>query len=464
MAAVGSLLIVAVSAIDARPALAVTVDFAALHAEQVQIVTRDFQAGVEQATTAMTNAKGALDGAHRALAGDTMALESAASRRQTASESLTATMAAHVEAVSAQARAVASLGTDRARLAQIAVALYIGPPPAVATISGDLTGAQSNGDGAQYLGIARRETSTTVGNDVKAVTATANQERQVAATVTRDRAALDDAATLSHKAVATVEADQATVARDQSASATAEVALSGAQKAQAKALGTMGAPAADGSPTIIGTPSLQPAQLAGWFNSAYYHNQTPVTAGQLAAFYVTEGSAEGVRGDVAFAQAIVETGGFASPDAIKFNNYAGVGHCDSCATGLAFPSPQGGVRGQVQLLRIFASPPGTALMQPAIIPAVAPGGQFRGACCPSWQSLSGTWATDPGYGHTVLSVYKSILDYALAQPPVSPQTGLAVPPAGSAPAKSGRVAQQAAWPGAAERSWPAGASVSVSTV
>ena len=131
---------------------------------------------------------------------------------------------------------------------------------------------------------------------------------------------------------------------------------------------------------------------------------------------------------MAFAQAIVETGGFASPDAITLNNYAGIGHCDSCAAGLAFPSPQGGVQGQIQVLRIFASPPGTPLLQPPVIPAVAPGGPFGGGCCPSFQSLTGHYATAPDYGQVVLTLYKSMLDYALSQPPVAPTAADHDPP------------------------------------
>ena len=54
---------------------------------------------------------------------------------------------------------------------------------------------------------------------------------------------------------------------------------------------------------------------------------------------------------MAFAQAVLETGGFSSPDAVDLNNYAGIGHCDTCGQGWAFPSPQAGVLGQLQLLR-----------------------------------------------------------------------------------------------------------------
>src|SRR5947209_18071481 len=69
--------------------------------------------------------------------------------------------------------------------------------------------------------------------------------------------------------------------------------------------------------------------------------------------YVEEGTAEHVRGDLAFAQAIVETGSFA---VAAGNNFSGIGVCDSCTGGYAFPTPRDGVRAQIQLLRNYADP------------------------------------------------------------------------------------------------------------
>ena len=67
--------------------------------------------------------------------------------------------------------------------------------------------------------------------------------------------------------------------------------------------------------------------------------------------YLEEGAAEGVRGDFAFAQAVVETGGFS---AANDNNYSGLGWCDGCARGIVFPTPRDGIRGQIQLLLNYA--------------------------------------------------------------------------------------------------------------
>ena len=77
----------------------------------------------------------------------------------------------------------------------------------------------------------------------------------------------------------------------------------------------------------------------------------------LAQLFLWEGAAENVRGDIAFAQSIVETGYFGYVGSIvKASNwnFAGMGACDSCNSGRQFPSPQIGVRVQIQDLRNYA--------------------------------------------------------------------------------------------------------------
>jgi hypothetical protein len=65
-----------------------------------------------------------------------------------------------------------------------------------------------------------------------------------------------------------------------------------------------------------------------------------------------------------------------------------------------------GVLGQEGLLAQYAGGP--------VVPgAIGAGGVY--ACCTTWMSLAGVWATNPGYGYEILSVYKEMLAWALAQ-------------------------------------------------
>ncbi|HEX9506460.1 MAG TPA: hypothetical protein VGA62_10710, partial [Acidimicrobiia bacterium] len=106
---------------------------------------------------------------------------------------------------------------------------------------------------------------------------------------------------------------------------------------------------------IIGPSFLDATQISAWYHSKKYSPHLPagVTVDDLIPIFLEEGADENVRGDVAFAQSIVETGGFASAPA---NNYSGLGWCDSCARGTTFPTPRDGIRAQIQLLLNYANP------------------------------------------------------------------------------------------------------------
>lgn len=86
---------------------------------------------------------------------------------------------------------------------------------------------------------------------------------------------------------------------------------------------------------------------------------TSCTLEQLAEIFLEEGKAEGVRGDVAFAQSLHETGCFKFGGIVlpSQNNYAGIGALNGNATGQAatFPDPRTGVRAQIQHLKAYAS-------------------------------------------------------------------------------------------------------------
>ncbi len=81
----------------------------------------------------------------------------------------------------------------------------------------------------------------------------------------------------------------------------------------------------------------------------------------LAAIFIEEGAAEGVTGDVAFIQSIVETGWFrfGGPVAGWMNNFGGIGVTDRNPSPAVFPDARTGVRAQIQHLRAYADPRAT---------------------------------------------------------------------------------------------------------
>ena len=170
---------------------------------------------------------------------------------------------------------------------------------------------------------------------------------------------------------------------------------------------------------ILGEQQLTAAQLLAWYRSTGSVANVGVSIEELVDDYLTEGAAEHVRGDVAFIQSIVETGYFSFPGGGQVgsadHNFAGIGACDSCAHGDHFASVLEGVRAQIQLLRFYADSTMTVarLAHPAVRDLDHLG--VRG-CCPTWYSLTGTWATAPTYGPVILTLYQQVLQHSVANP------------------------------------------------
>lgn len=111
---------------------------------------------------------------------------------------------------------------------------------------------------------------------------------------------------------------------------------------------------------IMGKAKASAQQMALFARSKNAEPQLPACSlEQLAQFFLEEGEAEGVRGDVAFAQSLHETGFFKYGGIVlpTQNNYAGIGALNGNAKGQAatFPDPRTGVRAQIQHLKAYAS-------------------------------------------------------------------------------------------------------------
>ena len=165
-------------------------------------------------------------------------------------------------------------------------------------------------------------------------------------------------------------------------------------------------------------------RLADFVRMSGYKPRLTVPLGELANDYIKEGEGAGVRGDVAFAQSILETGGFTFPGggqvAVQDNNFAGIGACDSCPHGFSFDTADIGVRAQMQALRIYVDPTLTltTLKQPLVMPKMLDLG-FRGRV-QTWWDLWGTWATGAFYGQRVYDIYTKMVAFAKHDPPHPP--------------------------------------------
>ena len=164
--------------------------------------------------------------------------------------------------------------------------------------------------------------------------------------------------------------------------------------------------------SIIGTPMASQQQCVDYLLSV---NPTPnisVTPQELVSYYYEEGAREGIRPDVAFAQALKETGffrygGTVTPDQ---NNYCGLGTTSATVKGAYFASSKMGVRAHIQHLLAYAST--RTPVEPVVDPRYELVRSVYGErTLDKWQDLNGRWAV-PGnsYGQSILSMFRAIVN------------------------------------------------------
>ena len=165
-------------------------------------------------------------------------------------------------------------------------------------------------------------------------------------------------------------------------------------------------------------------KMAAWYsskNKTYpadaYERYGAATIVDFCAILYEEALDEGIRPEVVFAQAMKETGWLQFGGQVKVGqcNFCGLGALDGATSGSADFSGYGedgvrmGLRAQVQHLRAYADSSVTAssLKHALIDPRfdlVTPKGK-----APTVQGLSGTWASDSGYGDGLVKLVNDLL-------------------------------------------------------
>jgi len=163
--------------------------------------------------------------------------------------------------------------------------------------------------------------------------------------------------------------------------------------------------------SIMGPPLATKEQCLQYLLSKNPFPALTVSAEELVDDFYTEATDEGIRPDVAFAQALNETGNFKyGGDVMPLqNNYCGLGTVGDGGRGAWFISAQIGVRAQVQHLLGYAStePPKKEIVDPRYN-ILKFSKSFGGA--KTWTELNGKWAV-PGttYGQKILKIHAKIL-------------------------------------------------------
>ena len=164
--------------------------------------------------------------------------------------------------------------------------------------------------------------------------------------------------------------------------------------------------------SIVGTPMATQQQCVKYLLSVNPYPEISVSPEELVSYYYEEGQREGIRPDVAFAQALKETGffrygGTVTPDQ---NNYCGLGTTSATVKGAYFASSKMGVRAHIQHLLAYAST--RTPVEPVVDPRYELVRSVYGErTLDKWQDLNGRWAV-PGnsYGQSILSMFRAIVN------------------------------------------------------
>ena len=166
--------------------------------------------------------------------------------------------------------------------------------------------------------------------------------------------------------------------------------------------------------SLTGTPQATAAQMQAYIKKA--NPNVPQSVIDMIPYYISEGQAEGIRGDIAFAQSCLETGNFTFRDSavtIGQNNFCGLGVIDNGMKGASFDTPQLGIRAQIQHLKAYANhePLRNACIDPRfslVSRGAAPTVQYLGI----QENPKGYgWAAGADYGVKILNILENILTY-----------------------------------------------------
>jgi len=174
-----------------------------------------------------------------------------------------------------------------------------------------------------------------------------------------------------------------------------------------------GSPGGQDNQPPIATPTglsiLGPTLLSPELMNAFAKKVNP-NAVEVGNYYLTFGDYYGIRGDVAFAQALHETNYFRFTGIVKpeQNNFAGLAATGQGNSGASFKTPEEGVLAHLQHLYAYAA----TNPFPAKYPLVDPRFNLvtRGSA-PTWTALNGKWAV-PGsnYGQSIIDLYGKMID------------------------------------------------------
>lgn len=143
-----------------------------------------------------------------------------------------------------------------------------------------------------------------------------------------------------------------------------------------------------------------------------YNPKLPIkaTPEEIVDLYYQEAGREGLRWDIVFCQALLETGFFRFGGTVvpEQNNFCGLGTTSATVRGAYFPTPRDGVRAHVQHLMAYTTDrlPATPVIDPRYYLVYK--GKVQNGFYTRWSQLNGKWATGSYYAEKILNLHEQM--------------------------------------------------------
>ena len=159
---------------------------------------------------------------------------------------------------------------------------------------------------------------------------------------------------------------------------------------------------------IMGKSAVTVSSMVSLFNSTghtyptIYASKGATTINDFCHIVLEEANAEGVKAEILFAQAMLETGWLQFGGSVKVEqcNFGGIGAVNATAGGASFGDVRSGLRAQVQHLKAYASK--EPLNNPCVDPRFE---KVERGVAPCVEDLNGRWAVPgDGYGQRIVKI------------------------------------------------------------
>lgn len=161
---------------------------------------------------------------------------------------------------------------------------------------------------------------------------------------------------------------------------------------------------------IMGENKLTRSQFIQYFKMTGTTPKLTCSLEELVKLYLKEGEKEGVRGDLALCQAILETGNFTYGGLVtpEQNNFCGLGSTGKGFKGASFKSAAVGVEAHLQHLMAYATPraPKKKVIDPRY--SLVHNMRKNAGYLPEWKDLNNKWAANSNYSNLIFSIYNKV--------------------------------------------------------